>query len=367
LIFGKKERTEKPKKEKTIKPKKEKVPKPKKEKPVKPKKEKPVIIKPEKDITYRTRGKGVWYFLRAVLWAVIAFFIFKGITVELRPDTSGEALKAIADFKAEFSGYKELDSEILSFAESFAVEYLTYTAGDEAGYNKRLAKYAAAAVTNATTVQFKSGTESRVEYVRAYRKETYSAAQYDVFVYAEVIRTHSVLIDEESKTYRLDDKTERITLKIPVYYANNRYIVEDLPAFVSDDVKAGEYPITAFGGIKVAEGVQTAVTAYLADFFKTWYEETQSKINVYLSPDADKSDFRGLEKTLVFGRIEDGALVYYPNETDKAPLIALVTVTASDGNGNEIKQNYTVTVIEKDGRYYVQKLDLRIKNINIGG
>jgi hypothetical protein len=75
----------------------------------------------------------------------------------LRPDTAAEAVKAISNFKSQFSEYKEFDSEILAFAENFAEEYMTFEAGSELDYQNRLKKYAVNAVAEQAGTRFASG------------------------------------------------------------------------------------------------------------------------------------------------------------------------------------------------------------------
>jgi hypothetical protein len=337
-------------------------------KPVKAKIEKPAVQRPEKDNLYKTRKKGGMIFLRILLWGFIVFIFYRGVIVSLRPDTAGEALRVISDFRAEFSGYKELDSELLAFAEVFAAEYLTFKAGEESNYKERLMHYTTRAVSDALTTRFISGTESEPSYVRAYRKEPYSPTQYDIYVVAEVLYSRREAIStDEGTEYVTAIETERVILKVPVAFSENRYIVEDFPAFVVDDVKMHDYIPVSFSGRELDRDKQSEVLEFLTDFFGAYYGERQSVIDNYLAPDADKSRFRGLNGLLDFTRLESSSKVYYPSDMDRSRLIAPVTLTARDKTGNTVTQNFTVTLIERDGRYFVRRLDTRIRNINIIG
>lgn len=126
--------------------------------------------------------------------------------------------------------------------------------------------------------------------------------------------------------------------------------------FVNDDIKINDYAYEAFPGKELDGDKQKEILSYLSDFFGAYYGERQSIIDNYLAPNADKSRFQGLDGLLTFKKIEDVSKVY-------DPLTALVTLTVTDKNGNDLRQNFTVTVIEQDGRYYVLRLDTKINKI----
>jgi hypothetical protein len=261
-------------------------------------------------------------FWRVLLWFMISFVFLRGVITSIRPDTAGEALRAISDFRVELTAFKELDSEMLAFAEGFAVDWL--------------------------------GEKAELLYVRAYRKEAYSVNQYDVFVSAIVLFTNS---DEHEQ--------QRVTLRIPVAVREiggiNRYIVEDTPVFMNDDTKLHDHAVTPFVGEELDRNRQSDVLLFLTDFFEAYYHERQSIIDNFLSPDADKAVFQGLNGLLTFERVEDSSRVY---RGENGVMLALVTLTAHDPNGSTFAQNLTVHVIERDGRFFVQRLDTRILNLN---
>jgi hypothetical protein len=365
-----------PKKKQPVKPEKpvreKKLRQEKPKKPEKQPKEKPEIQKPEKDKLYKSRKKAPMLFLRVLLWGMLGFIFLRGVITSLRPDTAGEALRVISDFRAEFSGYKELDSELLGFAEGFAFDYLKFTAGEEADYRERLLRYAARTFTDTMYIRFTAGTEAQPLYVRAYRKEIYSPTQFDVYVIAEVLYTWSENIEvERTDENRAGIEThyysepERITLRIPVAFNNNRYIVEGFPAFVSDEIKLNEYTLTAFSGREVSREKRDDVFEFVSNFFTAYYSERQSVIDNYLAPDAERHRFIGLGGQLEFIKLEGTSNVYYPNQNDRTPLIASIVLTVRDKVGNTITQNFMVTLIERDGRYYVRQLDVRINNVNL--
>ena len=68
---------------------------------------------------------------RILLWIMLSFFFIRGVIVTFRPDTLTEAQQVISDFKKDLVTEKKLNNEVLSFAQNFVYEYLTYTAGEE--------------------------------------------------------------------------------------------------------------------------------------------------------------------------------------------------------------------------------------------
>ena len=78
---------------------------------------------------------------RAILWIMLIFFFVRGVIVTFRPDTLTEAQQVISDFRKELVTEKKLNNEVLSFAQNFVYEYLTYTAGEEKDYKERLKQY----------------------------------------------------------------------------------------------------------------------------------------------------------------------------------------------------------------------------------
>jgi hypothetical protein len=152
-------------------------------------------------------------------------------------------------------------------------------------------------------------------------------------------------------------------LQAAVFTKNNRYIVEDLPAFVNDSVKLNDYTVSPFAGKECDKSVQTAVLSSLGNFFKVYYEGSQNEIEYYLTPDANRNDFTGLGGLFKYDKILDTSRVYQTSENNTTPLIALVTVNIIDKSGNVIPQNRNITIVNRDNRYYVQSMNTKIRNI----
>ena len=316
----------------------------------------------DKDDAYVLRKNTVFHVLRVLLWLALAFVFLKGVMVSIRPDPVVEVNEAITAFKADFSGYQEQDNEVLAFAQSFAVNYMTYAAGAEQDYTNRLGRYAAPAVTNAG-YKFAAGSGAAVTYAQAYRKEAYSPTQTDVWVL--------LTVEYRSRTQSADGTiteqtiSETATLKVPVAMQDNLYIVEDFPVFVNDSNKQSEYTATTFrGGGECDRTTGEAVALALSNFFTAYYESEQSVINYYLSPGANQADFVGLNGRVSFDKLSN-IRVYYADESKTNHFVAVLTVQVTDKNGVKMSQNFHVQLIFRDSQYYVQSMDTRTYNLNL--
>jgi len=316
----------------------------------------------DRDEVYVLRKNTVFRILRVVLWLALGFVFLRGVAVSLRPDPVLEVNAAITAFKADFSGYQEQDNEVLAFAQSFAVNYMTYSAGAEQDYTNQLGRYAAPGVANAG-YRFASGTSATVTYAQAYRKEAYSPTQTDVWVLLTV-EYHSKLQSADGITTE-QTITENATLKVPVAMRDNLYIVEDFPAFVNDSNKQSEYSTAAFrGGGECDKTTGEAVSLALSNFYKAYYESEQSVINYYLAPDAKQADFTGLNGRVSFDKIAN-IRVYYADESRSNRFVAVLTVQVTDKNGVKMSQNFHVQLVFRDNQYYVQSMDTRNFNLNL--
>ena len=314
----------------------------------------------EPDTAYVMRKNTVFLVLRTVLWIALAFIFLRGVAVSLRPDPVTEVNKTIDDFKMDFVGYQEQDNEVLAFAQNFAVNYLTYTAGAEADYISRLEQYAAKTVTGQGN-RFPSGAAATVIYAQAYRKEAYSPTQVDVWVlltveYRSKQQSTDGIVSEQTAT-------ETAVLKVPVSMVDSRYMVEDVPVFVADSNRQAEYKTAAFkGGGECDRATTEGITQALTMFYKAYYMDEQSAINYYLAPNADLTDFVGLGGRLTFDKITSLRAVYL-QEGVTNQFVAVLTVQVTDRNGAAMLQNYNVQLVYRDGQYYVQSMDTRNFNL----
>ena len=224
---------------------------------------------------------------RALLWIMLIFFFVRGIIVTFRPDTLTEAQQVISDFKKELITEKKLNNEVLSFAQNFVYEYLTYTTGEEKDYKERLKQYTTT-TTNVSDTEIYRGSQQAV-YVQAYRMEQLDKEHFDVYVLAEV---QYVYYREQEAT----QESAETRLKVPVLSRNGEMVVDGLPMFVNDNTLLEDYQIQEYSGQAADE--QTAAGAGMAvtSFLKAYYEQDETVIDYYLSQEADRSKFIVIRK-----------------------------------------------------------------------
>lgn len=315
-------------------------------------------LKLDKEDVYAVKKFSFLKVLRFLVWAILLFIFAKGVMVSVRPDPAAEVNKTISDFRAELAAYQDNKNEVMAFAEGFAVEYFTYssTTGAQDDYLARLGRYANSDVLN-NIKKPPSGSAAKVLYAQAYRQETYSAVQVDVWVRLQVEYTSKA----ESGDGVISEQTaaRETMVKVPVYIENGSYLVEDYPVFVGDSDKAAGYtPPVATRGTEVDNDTNEAVKVALTNFFTAYYGEKQSVINYYLDTGADPMDFIGLDGRIQFKAITE-LRVYYASETDMNHLVVLATVTAEDANGLNLLQSYNLTLSYRDKQYYISTMDAR--------
>lgn len=297
---------------------------------------------------------------RVVLWGMLTFVFLKGVVSTFRADTLTEAKVLIHDFKAELNVSKKLNNEILAFAQNFVKEYLTYEANGESEYKERLKAYMA----NAKSVEgmnLHNGTADAV-YVQAYRLEQCTDTQWDVYVLAEVEYTQSVM-DSSAQEYRTEIEKAQTYLKVPVYVDGEFMTVESLPLFISDSMLLEDYPGAEYYGTaadeKTASDVETAVT----NFLKAYYEQDETVIDYYLSKDAEKEQFSGLNGRYQF--IKMNTLKCY-KEQNQNVVVCIANFYVKDSiNSAQIQQKLCLQVVqESDGKYYILSISPRTTSIN---
>lgn len=330
------------------------------EKPVKKvKKKKPVKKESEE---YVFKNTTLMTILRWIIWGGLIFLFFKGVQASLRPDQAKEVERTISGFKAEFSEYKDTDTEVLSFAQNFVREYMTYKNKDEEDYKSRIKSYVSDSVYNKANLSDFNG-EARVSYVRAYRKEEYAANQIDVYVLAEVDYNIQKL-SEDGATFEVTKDSGQIILKVPIYQENGRYIVEDIPCFVNDDLRVENYESAEYYGTELSDTeILSEIQNSLTNFFVAYYEQEQSVINYFLTKDADQTKFVGLNGRFAFDKIEN--IKCYQEEGSK-DIVCIVKLKIKDSINEVIMSQELNVVIQKSNqKYYIKDMDTKIVNLDI--
>ncbi len=316
-------------------------------------------LKKDKEKLYQLRKNRFLRVIRFFLWAMLIIIFVRGVVVSLKPDQSAEINKTIEDFKVELREYREQNNEIMAFAENFAYEYLTYTKNGESDYINRLSKYALKSVYD-NELDFDNS--AQVVYTQAYKQREYTKNQIDVYVLVDIEYTYRVATEEKDKI--VEEKERKATiLKVPVAVLNNRYVVENTPLFVNDDIKLNDYQKTEYRGVEISQEQSKQINEALANFFSAYYEGEQNVINYFLAPEAIKEDFVGLNGRMKFNKITSSR--YYLLDDKSENILALLTVTIEDLNSVKLAQNFNLTIVKKDDQYYVKGINARNSNLNI--
>ena len=304
--------------------------------------------KKKKDNTAVLRKNTLLRAARAFFWGMLIFFFIKGIYYTFRPDTLTQAQELISEFNQDLEKNKKLNNEICSFAQNFAKEYLTYSKNEENEYQERLKRYISG-VGGMDGITLRTGDAAKAVYVEAYRMEQYSEKQWDVYVLAEVEYWNDV----EEKLY------EQTCLKVPVYVSEKGMIVEAIPLFVNDTMLLQGYVGTEYTGTMVDEQTATAVTTAVSNFLKAYYEQDETVIDYYLTNDADRKMFSGLNGRYRFAKMDSFKCYKEPDQD----FIICVTGFKITDSVNEVKiaQKLCIKVIKQsDGKYYIAAINPRI-------
>lgn len=314
--------------------------------------------KEKKPKYYIMRKNTVMKVLRVIFWVMLIFIFIRGVITIFRPDKEDEVSRMISEFKENYNNFTNQNTEIMSFAQNFANEYLTYEARGEADYKKRLEPYMSSAVLSGHINDFAAAADA--VYVQAYRMEDYSENQKDVYVLAEVEYTTRKL--EADQTYTTATSRNELVLKVPVYCENGAYIVESLPLIVSDDVNLEKYLPEEYYGTTLEDSKAASVKTSVQNFLKAYFEQDESVINYYLAASADKTAFSGLHGRFAFIGI-DTIKIYQDAGGD---IVCLVDFQVQDTE-NDVKMMQTVnlTIQESGGKYYITAMNARKGNLNI--
>lgn len=293
---------------------------------------------------------------RIVLWVMLAFIFARGV-ISVVQDGENEASVDFQQYQNAVMQSQTRTAQLLPFAEDFAREYLTYSAGGEQDYIERLSKFAPASLFSSIRL---GNASAEALFATAYRHEAYSQAQEDVWVRLQVRYTTK---ERNSETEEIVEvrQVKETTLKIPIACIGESFIVEDLPAFVADERKASSYASSGYTAPGADRDTQNAVREALESFFKAYYTEDQSVVKYYLTADAQQEDFLSLGGRVAFERITN-CTVYLPSE-DENILLAIVALEVEDANGMLVPQHLHVELLQQDGQYRIRSIDTRIKNI----
>lgn len=310
----------------------------------------------ERPEEYVMKKNTVMKTLRIVLWVMLIFIFVRGIISCLQRDSAQEASQIIQDFREEFAEYKDESAELMGFAQNFAREYLTYERRREDDYAQRIRPYVSDDLYSRAGELTGFQGKAEATYVQAYRKENYSETQYDIYVLADVAyELEEVTERDGEETINTTVRNQTVTLKIPVFVENGKYVVEGIPMLVNDSMKITEYSVPAFSGAAVTDGRISLVTEAVTSFLTAYYEQDQNVIEYYLTHDADRTKFSGLSGRYTFHKMEQVRCF----ETERG-MLCLVEFKVTDAeNGNYLMQSMNLSVVQDGDRYYIQDLNTK--------
>lgn len=304
-------------------------------------------LKPQKEKRNELKKTQGMVIARIILWGMLLFIFARGVISCLEPSDAKQVEQTIENFKRDFAGYKGDNEEIMAFAQNFAKEYLTYYEQDKEGYKARIRPYVSDRLYSMSDSLISFQESAKATYVAAYRKEQYSQNQYDVYVAAEI--NYGNVIDTT-------------TLRIPIYARGGAYIVESIPMVVTDSLLLASFKQNEYAGTPVTEAELVSIRVSMENFMKAYYEENADILEYYLSSQADRSRFTGLYGRYKFVSLDD--LKCY-REPGREETIAIANVTIEDAdNGNRMKQEYNLTVVNENGRFYIKDINTKTKNLN---
>lgn len=336
-----------------MKPKKDKKPKEGRKKEGR-KKEEVYVLK--KEVGRKT--------LRIVFWMLLGFFFIKGIGVSLRSDPTLKVQQLIADFQEEQENYKKNSSDASAFAQNFVKEYLTYQVNGEDDFKERIQPYVVDSIQQVQGIwDFHSNTKAI--YVNAYRQTECAKNQWDVYVQAEV-EYENQLLSPEGDNFDTQITRRKTCLKVPVYIKDGACIVENLPAFVTDDITLKEYPtVYDMGQMELETEQAEEIKWSLVNFLTAYYEQEQSVIDYFLGREADPKQFLSLEGNYTFNSVTE--LQCY--QTQGEEILCQIQFKIRDtGNDALSAQAFSLLIYQEKEKYYINKMENRITNlVQMGG
>ncbi|MTI68082.1 MAG: conjugal transfer protein [Firmicutes bacterium] len=278
---------------------------------------------------------------RKVFWILLIFLVTKSV--------AGDVFKK--EKEMEIPEIKIEQQKPAAIAASFTKEYLTYdiqkSLEQVKDYEKRVKTFSADYIKLPDLTSAKANSE--VKNVFVYDIERINEDQYNVFTKADVLYSFP----------KGEKKKSSIYLKVPVGGKDGNFIVEDTPIMLPPPEKINMEYERFNQGEELYITEANKVKEIMENFFTTYCSGKPTEISYYLS---NGKPTKGFEGRFTFLNIRDFR-VYDLKVNNKFKAIAFVRLRDSISN-KEFLQNYSIDLIKKDGRWYVEKLNLRGGNIN---
>ncbi len=300
--------------------------------------------------------------MRIVLWVFIAFLLLRGVGTVIRTNDISKAESMMQEF-LKSRGYKEkVEREAASFAESFAVEYMTYSKKSPDEYYARISKYLPSHIAELGMVL---STKTDVQAMEARCIGLRWTGERQLNIDVRVKATYKQEAAPSDTTDAVTQPAETLTrqrdlyIRIPIVETEGAYLVEDYPVFLPEPVKP-KLKASQYSGETADSSTAQDISNMLSSFFKTYYEGKAGETQYYMA-DAG-AGVLGLDGSFKFEKLDEARV--FKNATEGS-FTAIAELTVSDPySGQKLKQRYNISLIRKDGRYYIKTFDARTLNIN---
>ncbi|MGN9163492.1 conjugal transfer protein [Clostridium sulfidigenes] len=276
--------------------------------------------------------------LKITLWILIAIIMLRGVISMIRPDKSAESYEKLKDEIRLSQSQINVQEEANSFAEGFVREFLEFKQGKGEEYRSRLSKYMCEQAL--TYVNASINSDLSVLDVNSIKSNVVSENKFDVDIRAKVLYATGVSKD--------------IYLRVPVTTNNQEYVIEDLPLFIPEPSIAS-IKTEMISGNTAENNVTNEIKDMLNKFLRVYAEGQAGEITYYLVDSSN--DLGSLNGVLKFKGISE-VNAYVTEDANKYIAIANFSLEDQE-NKQEIKQKARLSVVYKDGKYYIESFDTR--------
>ncbi len=276
--------------------------------------------------------------LKITLWILLGIIMLRGIISMIRPDKSDELYEKLKDEIRLSQSQINTQEEANSFAEGFVREFLDFKQSKGEEYRIRISKYISEQAMSFANTSINS--DLSVVDVNAIKNTIVSENKFDIDVRAKVLYTTGVSKD--------------VYLRVPVTANNHEYVVENLPLFIPEP-SAAKVDLGTINNTLAENDVANDVKDTLDKFLRVYAEGQAGEITYYLTD--SNNDLGSLDGVLKFKGISE-VNVFSTEESNKYIAIASFTLEDKE-NKQEIKQKARLSVVYKDGKYYIESFNTR--------
>jgi hypothetical protein len=266
---------------------------------------------------------------RVVLWGVILLVFANGIVALVKNLKESEP-RYIQTAASEDGDLGFPENEAAVFAARFAHDYLTYDSKDP---------------------------ESRREQLRAYINDSFDPLLgWDGA--GRLVAVNSIPVDVEVHSDRLGVVTVAINvsgprwvyLAVPISAEGDRLVVADRPALVpAPEVAQASTDATLTGIEDLDPALAGRVQPSIESFFKAFASGKDADLSYFLPPGRT---LRGLDGAVELDAIESLEVAQGGGEREAVARVRWLDPLT----GGALTQTYRLTLVERDGRWYIERL-----------